>query len=176
MKSSLKNVRLPCLFATATLWFVSAPASAVDMRVFPQPIYQVGTGGTAYIGHTVDANTLYNRLFAGGTYAVNCGAPTSPLTGQRFLSRETWGGPTPLIVTIPAWLPSQQGIPGWSSVSPDTLLACTYAWTARAVEGGYSINLGIISLQTGNGERTEGGTVPFTMYKPDRTDDGCIKS
>lgn len=176
MKISRQNLRLFCLLAPVATCLVSAPASAVDMRVIPQPIYQVGTSASVYIGHTVDAYTFYNRLYAGGTYNVSCGPPTAPLTGQRFLSRETWGGPTPLVVTIPAWLPSQQTIPGFSSVSPETQLACTYAWTARAVESGYSINLGIVSFQTGNGERSEGGTVPFTMFKPDRTDEGCIKS
>jgi hypothetical protein len=177
MKTLRKKLRLAGLFAPAALWIVSAPAAAVNLRVIPQAIYQIGTSASVYIGHTVDADTSFNRLLAGGTYTINCNSSTTmPVTGQRSLTRETWGGPTNVVVTIPTWLPAQQTIPGFSSVAPDTQLSCTYAWTARAVESGYSINLGFISYPIGSGERTEGGTVPFNMYKPDRTDDGCIKS
>jgi hypothetical protein len=177
MKILRKELLITCLLAPAALWLASGPAAAVTLRVFPQSIYQVGTGPSVYVGHTVDAHTSFNRLLAGGSSTINCNnAATLPLTGQRSLTGETWGGPTSLVVTIPTWLPAQQTIPGFSSVPPDTQLSCTYAWTARAVESGYSINLGLISYPIGSGERTEGGTVPFTMYKPDRTDDGCIKN
>jgi hypothetical protein len=176
MKISRKSLLLTCVFAHVALW-VSAPAAAVTIRVIPQPIYQIGTSASVNIGHTVDAHTYFNRLLAGGSYTITCNnSATMPLTGQRSLTRETLFGPTPLVVTIPAWLPAQQTIPGFSSVASDTQLTCTYAWTARAVESGYSVNLGVISYPVGSGERTEGGTVPFTMYKPDRTDDGCIKN
>jgi hypothetical protein len=177
MNISRRILRRLCMSGAAALLVTSTPAAAVGLTVIPSLIYQSGTSGAVYLGHTVDANTNYNRLVAGGSYTVTCNSPsTLPLTGQRTLSTETFGGPTILVVTIPATLPSLQSIPGWSSVSPDTELACTYAWTARAVEGGYSIGAFGISFQTGNGERTEGGTLPFRMFKPDRTDDGCIKS
>jgi hypothetical protein len=177
MKDIRNLQRLVCLFSPVALLAVPGLAAAVELRVVPQLIHQSGTSGAVYIGHTVNADTPFNRILAGGSYTVTCNDPaTSPLSGQRTASRQTGLGPTPIVVTIPEWLPSLQSIPGFSAVSPDTELSCTYAWTARAVESGYTISLGVISIPIGNGERTEGGTIPFTMYKPDRTDDGCIKN
>ena len=180
MRTSRKIPRRAFMFgglAPAALLIASAPAMAVQVRVIPQLIYQSGTSAAVYIGHTVDADTNYNRLTAGGSYTVTCNHPaTLPLSGQRTISRETIAGPTTLVVTIPATLPSLQAIPGFSSVPTDIELTCTYAWTARAVEGGYTISVLGISFQTGNGERTEGGVQEFRMIRPDRTDDGCIKN
>ena len=180
MKNSRKLQPLVRIFSPLIMLALSGLAPAVELRVFPQAIYQSGTGPSVFVGHTIDADTPFNRILAGGSYTVTCNNPsTTPVSGQRTASRQTGLGPTPIVVTIPEWLPARQTIPGWSAVSPDTSLSCTYAWTARAVESGYTISiLGVISIPIGSGERTDGGTVPFTMYKPDRTDggDGCVKN
>ena len=150
---------------------ISAPASAVNLRTVVAPIYQMGGSARAQIGHTVIASTDYNRLYAGGTYKAACGAPGAvPIEGQRFLSAENIVGGVSLTVTVPQWHPAIVSMPGYYEASRGQTLSCVYNWTSRAVESGYSISAGGISIQTGYGERNDGGSQPFTMTVPSRGD------
>lgn len=158
----------------------STPARAMpDLRTTVLPIYQVGTGSGVSLGHVVQAYTVYNRLSAGGTYSASCAsAQMLPATGQRFLSSDGLLGGRSLTVTIPEWVPATINMPGFDSLTRGTTVTCTYNWTARAVEGGYTVGSGGISFPTGSGERSEGSTQPFQMSVPGdtNTDDwqGCI--
>jgi hypothetical protein len=150
---------------------MSSIASAVNLSTVVAPIYQSGTGAGVYIGHTALASTNYNRLYAGGTYSVTCGAPGMvPLTGQRFLSTENLTGGRSLTVTIPEWHPAIVYMPGFYDTARGQTVNCAYSWTSRAVESGYTIGFNGISFQTGNGERNDGNSEPFTMRKRDTGD------
>jgi hypothetical protein len=145
-------------------------ASAVSLRTVVAPIYQIGNGSLVNIGHTVVARTDYNRLTAGGTYSAQCGGGV-PVNGQRTLSTEDFDGGLVLTVTIPEFRPAMVSMPGfYDSASRGQTLYCVYNWTSKAVEAGYSISYGGISFQTGNGEMTEGSSVPFIMRVRDTGD------
>ena len=158
----------------------AAPTHAMpDLRTTVLPIYQVGTGAGVSLGHVVQAYTVYNRLTAGGTYSASCAsAMMLPTTGQRTLSSDGLLGGRSLTVTIPEWVPATINMPGFNSLTRGTTVSCTYNWTARAVEGGYTVTPGGISFQSGNGERLEGSTQPFQMSVPGDTNtgdwQGCI--
>jgi hypothetical protein len=157
--------------SAVALLVLSDQAVALNLKTVVAPIYQIGTGATVQLGHTVLASTNYNRLNAGGTYSAACNAPeTMPTTGQRSLSAETlWGGTT-LTVTIPEWHPARVNMPGFESVPRGGRINCTYNWTSRANEGGFTIGVGGISFQSGNGEQTQGGTQLFVMDVPKLSD------
>src|SRR4051812_26439747 len=136
---------------------VLALVSAATVNALPTlktvvtPIYQVGTGAGVSLGHIVTASTIYNRLTAGGTFSASCASPLMlPATGQRTLSNDGITGGRSLTVTIPEWVPTIVNMPGFYSLSRGTTVACTYNWTARATEGGYTIGSGGITYQTGN--------------------------
>jgi hypothetical protein len=158
----------------------STPARAMpDLRTTILPIYQIGTGAGVSLGHVVEARTLYNRLTAGGTYSASCAsAGMLPATGQRFLSSDGLLGGRSLTVTIPEWVPATVNMPGFDSLPRGTTVTCTYNWTSRAVEGGYSAGNGGITFPSGSGERSDGSTKSFQMSVPGdtNTDDwqGCI--
>ena len=163
------NSRLSCAacISAVALLVLSDQAAALNLQTVVAPIYQVGSGASVQVGHTVLASTNYNRLNAGGTYSAGCNAPeTMPTTGQRFLSTETLLGGARLTVTIPEWHPARVNMPGFESVPRGGRIDCTYNWTSRANEGGYSIGAGGITFQTGNGEQTQGGTQLFVMNVP----------
>jgi hypothetical protein len=166
--------KVTLLLISAVLSTISGLASAYPLlNTVVSPIYQVGTGAGVNLGHTVVASTVYNRLTAGGTFSAACIHPQmSPATGQRTLSAETVGGRTQLYVTIPAVQPAIVNMPGFYSVTRGETVQCTYSWTSRAVEGGYSVSAGGISFQTGNGERSDGGYQQFTMNVPGDTNSG----
>jgi len=151
---------------------------AVEMSPYVSTPSQWGTGSGFYLGHTVSARTRYNNLTAGGSYTAQCNHPaTLPVTGERTLSSSTLGlEPNVLWVTIPAQLPAVRNLTGWAKIPGDTYLACNYRWTAMATESGYSIGVGGISFQIGNGTMRDGGTVDFEMYRPPKedADGGCI--
>ena len=172
MKLETKTIVLVLALSVAVLG-APEPASAVNLVTSVAPIYQVGTGSSVNIGHTAIASTNYNRLFAGGTYSAACGAPgVVPVTGQRFLSTENMFGGLQLYVTIPERHPAIVNMPGfYEAATRGQTLNCAYNWTSRAVEGGYTIGAGGISFQTGNGERSEGGSQIFTMRIPGIADE-----
>lgn len=141
---------------------------ALQTRVLP--IYQVGTGAGVSLGHIVQASTLYNRLTAGGTFSASCASPVMlPATGQRTLSNDGLTGGRSLTVTIPEWAPTIVNMPGFYSLARGTTVACTYNWTSRATEGGYTIGTGGITFQTGNGDRSDGFFQNFQMTVPGDT-------
>ena len=171
--------RLGALAALELLAGSKPALAAPTLRTTVLPIYQVGTGAGVSLGHVVEAWTAYNRLTAGGSYVASCASSQMmPTTGQRFLSSDGFTGGRSLTVTIPEWVPATVNMPGFSSLTRGTTVTCTYTWTSRAVEGGYTYGPGGISWQTGNGERSEGSTQPFEMSVPGdtNTDDwqGCI--
>jgi hypothetical protein len=151
---------------------LSGTASAVNLRTIVLPIYQVGTGATVSLGHTAIASTNYNRLFVGGTYSASCASPDmGTMTGQNFGTGENLVGGLSFNVTIPEWIPARVNMSGFNAAATrGQRLNCTYNWTSRAVESGYTIGAGGISFQTGNGERSEGGTQLFSMSVPALTD------
>jgi hypothetical protein len=151
-----------------TAVFTASTASAVSLSTVVSPIYQVGTGATVKLGHTVIANTNYNRLFAGGTYVASCASPDMvPANGQRSLSTENYTGGLTLYVTIPAVHPAYINMPGFNAAALRGMsLHCVYNWTSRAVEGGYSVGVSGISFQTGNGEAGQGSSQLFSMDVP----------
>lgn len=165
MKLTNNAATLACVLATALA--SSVPASAVNLSTVVAPIIQMGGSARAQIGHTVLASTVYNRLYAGGTYRVGCATPGAvPLEGQRFLTTENIVGGRSLTVTIPEWHPAIVSMPGYYEAARGQRLSCVYNWTSKAVEGGYSIGVGGISFQTGNGERSDGASQPFMMQVP----------
>jgi hypothetical protein len=143
------------------------------------PIYQVGNGAGVHLGHIVSASTAFNRLLAGGTFVASCAHPDmQPARGQRTLSADNYGGGLRMDVTIPAVLPATVAMPGFYSLTRGTTVYCTYEWTSRAVEGGFTVGAGGVTFQTGNGEKSEGFFQQFQMSVPGdtNTDDwqGCI--
>lgn len=158
----------------------TTPASAMpNLTTRVLPAYQIGNGAGVSMGHVVLASTVYNRLTAGGTFSASCASPQmQPATGQRTLSVDNLVGGLSLTVTIPEWVPATVSMPGFYSLTRGTTVSCTYNWTSKATEGGYSVGAGGISFQTGNGERSEGFFQQFQMSVPGdtSTDDwqGCI--
>jgi hypothetical protein len=165
------------LLAVAALVGTPQLASAVQISVYVSTPQQWGTGSGFYLGHTVLASTVYNNLTAGGAYTAQCNHPASlPVTGERVLASTTLGiDKNVLTVTIPALQPAIRNLTGWLQIPGNTLLSCNYRWTAFATESGYSISVGGIGIQFGNGTVRDGGTTDFTMYRPSRedADGGC---
>jgi len=160
-------LRILSLLAAAVLVGTPPRASAVTLSTVVTPIYQVGNGAGVYLGHTVSARTNYNRLTAGGSYIASCAsALMQATTGQRTLSTENILGGLSLFVTVPANHPALVNMPGFYSLPRGTTVSCTYNWTSRAVEGGYTVGAGGIGFVSGNGERTEGSTQNFHMSVP----------
>jgi hypothetical protein len=171
--------RLGALGSVALLAGSGPALAAPTLRTTVLPIYQIGSGAGVSLGHVVVASTVYNRLTAGGTYTASCASSQMmPATGQRFLSSDGITGGRSLTVTVPEWVPATVNMPGFTSLTRGSTVTCTYNWTSRAVEGGYTYAPGGISFQTGNGERSEGSTQPFQMSVPGDTNtedwQGCI--
>ena len=179
MKTRHSPVRFVPLLFLGALGAATA-ASAVNLKTVLAPIYQVGTGSIVRIGHTAVASTSFNQLYAGGTYQAACAGPgVVPLSGQNFLSAWNILGGLQLYTTVPEYHPATISMPGfYEAANRGVTLSCAYNWTSRAVESGYSIGVGGISYQIGNGERNEGGAQPFLMRVPSLTDvnegGGCI--
>jgi hypothetical protein len=143
------------------------------------PVYQVGNGAGVNMGHVVNASTAYNRLIAGGTFVADCAnSLMMPASGQRTVSKDGFTGGIVLHVTVPETLPALVSMPGFYSLPRGTTVQCTYNWTSRAVESGYTIGFNGISYQSGNGERSEGFFKQFQMSVPGDTNtdewQGCI--
>lgn len=171
MKTLFTSRMFGCFFFTIAAG-LSGVASAVNLRTVVLPIYQIGTGAAVSLGHTAIVSTSYNRLFAGGTYSASCAAPEMlPMTGQNFGTGENLVGGLSFNVTIPEWIPARINMAGFNAAATrGQRLSCTYNWTSRAVESGYTIGIGGVSFQTGNGERLEGGAQLFSMSVPSLTD------
>jgi hypothetical protein len=182
MNISLKKSRLTprgraIVLAVAAALGAPQLASAIQMSVYASRPSQWGTGSAFYLGHTVMASTPYNNLVAGGAYTVQCNHPAVlPMAGERTLSSSTFGiDLNRLTVTVPAQLPALRNISGWLQIPGNTQLSCNYRWTASATESGYSIGVGGISYQIGNGTIRQGDTIDFQLYRPSRedADGGC---
>jgi len=180
MSAPLSSIRLFALFGAALILATPHNASAVTLKTIVLPIRQVGVGAGVSLGHTVTATTNYNRVTAGGAYVATCNHPLMlPTGGQRTLTAENITGGLVLTTTIPQWLPAIVNMPGYNQLPAGTVVDCTYSWTAKAVESGYTIGAGGISYQTGSGERADGSTQLFIMIVPGSSDDsdtstGCI--
>lgn len=162
--------RLGALALLAALASSPSAHATPGLRTTVLPIYQIGTGAGVSLGHVVQASTVYNRLLAGGTFSASCASPLmQPAAGQRTLATDNFIGGLSLTVTIPEWVPAMLNMPGFYSLTRGTTVSCTYNWTSRAVEGGYTISAAGISYQVGNGERSEGSYQQFQMSVPGDT-------
>jgi len=161
------------VFVLGATVFCSNKAAALTMRTDVAPIYQVGNGATVNLGHTVYAQTNYNRLYAGGSYVATCAAPQMlPTNGQRFLSAEALVGGNTLYVTIPRVHPARVNMPGFNAAElRGRRLDCTYSWISRAVEGQFSVGPGGVGFVSGGAEMSEGGTQLFVMDVPGLADE-----
>jgi hypothetical protein len=162
--------------ALSAALFASPHAQAVTLQVVPFPIYQIADTGQVSFGHTVVASTSMNRLTASGSYNISCNrSETQPLVGQRTLSDSKVIGGITLYVTVPESVPATRSLPGFTSVPRGTDMTCTYEWTARAVEGTYSIGGGGIGIVIGGEERADGNTSTFHMIRELVDRNGCIR-
>jgi hypothetical protein len=180
MKTSESLWHTAMLAGVALLAGAAQPAAAVEMSVYVSDPYQVMTGSSVRVGHTVIASTDYNRLVAGGEFEVVCNHPTMSLTapGRRT---ESGGsgllGGVRLTVTIPYQQPAYVNMAGFHALPRGAIVECQYNWTAQAVEGHYSIGAGGVGMFIGQGEKRDGGYKPFRMQKPGTAtgdDDACI--
>lgn len=175
MNPSCKGLRLAMISAPLALCLAAAPASALQMRIYFAPIEQVGTTSSVRLGHAVTATTDYNRLTAGGSFAVSCLDPhTGPITGQNSLSDNGLLGGRQVYVEIPPGVPATRSVPGFESVSFGVTISCLYQWTAFAVDEGYSIGSDGIGIPGGTSETRRADTITFTMLRPDEKRRGCI--
>lgn len=173
MNTSNLFFRLCALSATALLLAAPPEASAVQLTTQVTSIYQVGVGAGVMMGHAATGSTNYNRITVGGAYSAQCANPLMlPTTGQRTLSRDGLLGGLSLVTTIPQIVPTVVNMPGYNSLPAGTKVDCTYIWTSKAVENGYTIGPGGISTTIGAGERADGGTQLFEMRVPAPADDG----
>jgi len=172
----MKHLRLShaigCAWGLAAFgWSPTAPA--VELSTVVAPIYQEGTGSLVHVGHTVISSTNYNRLGAGGSFSVACGfGSIAPVTGSNYQSAENYLGKLRLVVTVPMNHPATVNLTGFYNADRGATIHCAYNWLSRAEEGGFSVGVGGISFQTGNGKREEGGSQPFIMQVRDTGDVG----
>ena len=170
----MKNLRSAASVAAllSAALCATTPAFAVQMFVYVAEPYQVMSSGSVRLGHTVSASTDFNRLTAGGTYVAQCASPVMlPVSGQRSSSTSAFLGGLSLIVTIPEQQPAYVAMPGFESLVRGTTVSCVYTYTARAVEGGYTVSGGGLGVPVGQGESSDGGTRNFQMKAPS-TDPG----
>lgn len=159
-----------CAVTSAVLLLVAGvDASALSMSVAMASIGQSGTGAQVRVGHTVQAKSDYNRLWAGGSFTASCAHPAMhPASGSRSLFDGPLFGPSALTVTIPRSHPATVTMGGFHSLEPGSTVSCTYRWSAFAREGTYTIGIGGVGVTIGGGEHTEEGSRVFTMTAPSR--------
>lgn len=167
-------VRLGALPAIAALAIGAAPAGAVNLSVYVYTPYQIGTTDGVSLGLVALGSTDFNRLTVGGTYEAACmNYVMGRVTGQRTLSTSNILGGLSLATTVPEWVPGRVNMPGFDSLARGATVNCTFAWTARAIEGGVSVSFGGISTPLlGSEEASLGSTTSFIMRKPSLGDGG----
>ncbi len=154
----------------------STPASAVQMSVYVYEPYQVLTSGNVRVGHAVSASTDFNRLVAGGTFLAQCAHPQIlSVPGQRTETASGLVGGLSMTVTVPEQQPAYINMPGFDSLPRGTTVDCTYAWTARAVESGYTLSGGGLGVPIGQGEKSDGAVRYFKMKAPSTDPSGNPK-
>lgn len=158
--------------AAAAIMIASTPqAEAVTLGVHIFSAYQISTTDGVSFGVAASGYTNYNRLTVGGTYELRCANPDMlPMTGQRTLSVSNLTGGISQSTTIPEVVPARVNMPGFDLLNRGDTVYCTFAWTARAAEGGYSVGANGITFPLGNTEETRGSTETFTMRKPGTAD------
>ena len=176
--NSVYSLRLLAVFAAALILVTPRDAPAVQLDTVVGNIHQIGMTGSVSLGHAAIGYTNYNRITVSGAYTTACAsALMTPATGQRTLSREEIVGGISLVTTVPERLPAIVDLPGFEFLAPGSRVACAYNWTSKAVESSYSIGIPGFGMQTGSGERAQGGTWPFVMAVPaaedSPDDDGC---
>jgi hypothetical protein len=180
MKASVPLCQVFVLAGIALLVGSTQPAAAVEMSVYVSDPYQVMTGSSVRVGHTVIASTNYNRLVAGGEFEVRCNHPTMSLSAP---GRRTESGGSGLVggvrltVTIPYQQPAYVNMAGFHALPRGAIVECQYNWNAQAIEGHYMIGAGGVGMVIGQGEKRDGGYSPFRMQKPGTAtgdDDACI--
>jgi hypothetical protein len=157
------------LMVFAPLICATQLASAIDMK--PYVPAQVSGARLCLLcrAHRVAYNAIQRSQRRRNFHSTVQSPGDTSRDGRRALSSNTYGfDRNVLIVTIPETLPAVRNLTGWLQIPGDTHLSCNYRWTAFATESGYSIGVGGISFQIGNGSARDGGTVDFTMYRPPR--------
>jgi hypothetical protein len=177
--NSVQSLRALAAFAAALTLVAPRNAAAVQLDTVVSNIHQIGISAGVSLGHTAIGYTNFNRITVSGAYTTACAsAQLVPTTGQRTLSREEIIGGFGLVTTIPERVPATVNIPGFESLPLGSSVACTYNWTAKAVESSYSLGIPGFGMQSGSGEQAAGGTYPFMLVTPapDRRagDDGCV--
>jgi len=176
------NLRITALLSALGLTALCIPQSAhatLTMDVTLLNIQQLGVGSSAVsLGHVVSARTNLNKLFAGGTMNASCVSEhTGSISARNALPSGLVGVPNVLHVPIPDSVPAVRNIPGFENVPAGAILSCTYAWTARAIEGTYTYGIPGFGTTYGGEERERGDSIGFYMYQsagdgePSR---GCI--
>ena len=144
---------------------LAQPAAAVTMHVTPLPIYQVAIGAAFTVGHFIDARTSFPNLTVSGSFRVSCMHPgIPPISEGRTVSQTVLFQENVLSMGVPANLPAQRSLGGWTNVPTGTVVDCSYDWQARAVESGITLGQGGTVI-IGNGERAENATIDFSMLK-----------
>jgi hypothetical protein len=181
MNTTHSVCRLLALAAAAIVAAAPRDASAVTLSTVVTNIQQAGLSGTVMLGHAAIASTNYNKLTVSASYTAACNnASVQSQTGQRTLTRTELVGGFGLTTTVPQTIPGPVYMGGFEFLPAGTILGCTYSWTSKAVESGFTIGSGI-SFPVGGGERADGSTASFVMIVPgvpandDATDRGsCI--
>jgi hypothetical protein len=167
----LSKSHLSALVSLLAAFAAASPATALTLRTSVLSIYQVGTGPQVKLGHVVEASTNFSQLTAGGDFIASCADPAiMPSTGSRTLSASNLVGGLYLAVTIPRDQPAYVNMSGFYGLPRGSVVSCTYMWTSHAVEGGIAISASGVSIQSGNGRASEGGTRPFSIRVPSGTD------
>jgi hypothetical protein len=141
------------------------------------PAYQVGTGAFVSFGTVVDARTNINAIWAGGTYRLECEDPhiRPALTGSRSWSDNGIIGPRQITVTVPAWVPATQALPGWQSVMGGTFFNCVYTHSGAAKTNFLPIGSSGTTIQIGGDYWDEAESIVFGVIKPGTSfGGGCI--
>jgi hypothetical protein len=176
--NSPHSLRVLAALAAALILVTPRDASAVELDTVVGNIHQIGMTASVSLGHAAIGHTNYNRMTVSAAYTTACASSVmAPTSGQRTLSREEVIGGFGLVTTVPEKLPAIVDLPGFEFLAAGSRIACAYNWTSKAVESSYSMGIPGFGMQTGSGERAQGGTWPFVMAVPAANDtdddDGC---
>jgi hypothetical protein len=172
MNTTHSVCRLLALAAVAIVAAAPRDASAVTLNTVVTNIQQSGLSGNVLLGHAAIASTNYNKLTVSASYTAACNNPSvQPQMGQRTLTRTELVGGFGLATTVPQKIPSPVYMEGFELLPAGTILGCTYSWTSKAVESGFTVGSGI-TFPVGGGERADGSTASFVMIVPGVPTDG----